>query len=75
MKYTVFVKPGSRKGPLVEIDNEGQCVVYLRERAVDGKANQALVKLLADHFGVSKGSIKIVHGHASRHKILEIIAK
>ena len=38
MPYTIRVKPGSRKGPLVETDATGAAdlVVFVRERAVVG---------------------------------------
>ncbi|MBX5487089.1 MAG: DUF167 domain-containing protein, partial [Mycolicibacterium hassiacum] len=44
----VRVKPGSRKGPLVEVDDDGALTVYVPERAVNGKANAAVVRLLAE---------------------------
>ncbi|WP_223171077.1 DUF167 domain-containing protein [Microbacterium sp. NIBRBAC000506063] len=40
MQYTVRVKPGSKKGPLVEEDEKGDLTVFVRERAVDGAANK-----------------------------------
>lgn len=72
MKYTIFVKPGSAKGPLVEADAEGQLTVYIRERAVDGKANQALIELLAGYFNTPKSALAIIRGHAARHKVIEV---
>ena len=38
----------------------------------DGKANEAVVKLLAKHFDVPKTTIRIKTGMASRTKIVEI---
>lgn len=69
---TVRVKPGSSKGPLVEPGDDGALTVFLRERAVDGKANDGLVRVLAGHFGVAKSRVSIVRGHASRTKIVEV---
>ncbi|WP_241976714.1 DUF167 domain-containing protein [Cryobacterium sp. TMT2-4] len=46
--------------------------VFLQQRAVEGAANDALVKLLAKHFGVSKSAVTIVRGHASRIKHVRI---
>ena len=37
-----------------------------------GKANAALIALLAKSLGVSKSSIRIVRGQHSTHKTLEI---
>lgn len=74
MRYTVHVKPNSRKGPLVELQPDGSLVVYVRELAADSKANIAAVRLLASHFGVPKTRISIVSGHTSRIKRIEVIA-
>ena len=52
----VRVKPGSRKGPLVEVGADGELTVYVQTRAVDGKANEAVVKLLATHSGFQQAA-------------------
>ncbi|BBY76908.1 UPF0235 protein [Mycolicibacterium parafortuitum] len=69
---TVRVKPGSAKGPLVEAGADGELTVYVRERAVDGKATAAVTKLLADHFGVPRSRIALVSGATSRVKRFRI---
>ena len=53
MLIKVLVKPGSKKGPLVEEEAEG-VTVYLREKPHDGEANDALIRLLADYYDVAK---------------------
>ena len=70
--YTVHVKPGSKKGPLVEGGDNGELTVYVRRRAVDGQANQAVVELLAEHCGVPKTSVRIVRGSHSRSKVVAV---
>lgn len=72
MKLNIYVKPNSTKGPLVEEQADGLLIVYIREIASDGQANQALIKLLAKRYGVPKTKITIVYGQASRHKMVEI---
>lgn len=65
------VKPGSRKGPLVEAtpdDPAASLTVFVRERAVDGAANAGVVAALAVHFGVAKRDVVIVRGESSRLK-------
>src|SRR5262249_47511874 len=64
----VRVKPGSRKGPLVEVGDDGGLTIYVQERAVEGKANEAVVKLLAKHLGVPPSRIELVSGATSRVK-------
>jgi len=73
MDYVVTVKPGSKKGPLVEAGEQGGLTVYVRERAVDGKANEAVIKVLAEHFDVPRSRIAITHGHTSRVKRMRIV--
>lgn len=71
MRIVVRVKPGSSKGPLVESDEEG-LVVFVREKAIDGAANDGVIKLLADHFGVAKSRVRVVRGLTARIKQVEI---
>lgn len=65
---TVTVKPGSKKGPLVEAAADGSLTVYVRERAIEGKATEAVTKVLADHLGVPKSRLQLVSGATSRVK-------
>ncbi len=71
-RHGITVKPGSKKGPLVETSPSGELTVYVRERAVDGAANDGVIKLLAAHFGVPKSRVTIVRGHTSRQKLVDI---
>lgn len=67
-----MVKPGSKKGPLIEVGNDGALTVFLKERAVDGAANEGLIRVLAEHFGVRKGDIEIESGFTSRIKRIRV---
>ncbi|MHC9294789.1 DUF167 domain-containing protein [Mycobacterium sp. LTG2003] len=69
---TVRVKPGSRKGPLVEVGDDGALTIYVPERAVDGKANEAVTKLLAAHLGVPRSHVELVSGATARVKRFRI---
>jgi len=55
-------------------DVQGRKVLYAKVTAVpeDGKANDALIKLLGKTFHIPKSSISLVRGTTSRHKELEI---
>ncbi|KQY09392.1 hypothetical protein ASD37_02835 [Mycobacterium sp. Root135] len=65
---SVRVKPGSRKEPLVEVGDDGELTVYVPERAVDGKANDAVTRLLAEHLGVPRSQVSLVGGATARIK-------
>lgn len=56
----VRVKPGSHKGPLVEVGPNGELIIYVREPAIDGKANDAVTRLLAAHLQLPKSRVKLV---------------
>lgn len=65
----VRVKPGSHKGPLVEVGPNGELIIYVREPAIDGKANDAVTRrLLAAHLQLPKSRVKLVSGATSRFK-------
>ncbi|HKY57581.1 MAG TPA: DUF167 domain-containing protein [Aeromicrobium sp.] len=70
---TVLVKPGSRKGPLVEDGPDGVLVVYVREPAVEGRATRAAGAVLAKHLGVPKSRVVLAAGATSRHKRFRVL--
>lgn len=72
MKITVTVKPGSKKGPLVQPGLMGELLVYVREPALEGQANRAVVEQLADYYDVPKTRVKLISGLTSKHKVFTI---
>jgi uncharacterized protein (TIGR00251 family) len=39
---------------------------------VDGKANEALIRLVADRLGIARSRVRIIRGDTGRDKLLEI---
>jgi len=70
--YAVAVKPHSKKGPCVLATGDHELTVYLREKPVAGEANQALIKVLAEYFGVAKTCIRLKSGARGRQKLVEV---
>jgi hypothetical protein len=63
--------PGS-KGRRIDV-RDGEAVhVYVTERAEGGKANEAVVALLADALGVAKSQVSITRGHGARRKLVTV---
>ena len=58
----------------VEVSDDGRAHLKARVRAVPekGKANQALVKLVAKTFGVPASAVEVVSGDTARLKTLRI---
>ena len=75
MKIRCKIKPNSKKGNLIQKsqDENGEFFeIFIREPAIEGKANLAVIKLLAEEFGVSKSRVSLRTGVKSRFKIFEI---
>jgi uncharacterized protein (TIGR00251 family) len=70
MLIKVRVIPKARQNKIIE--EGGSFKVYLTAPPVEGKANQALLQLLAEHYNVKKNKVKIISGEKSRNKIIEI---
>jgi uncharacterized protein YggU (UPF0235/DUF167 family) len=47
-------------------------LVRVTEPPLGGRANAALVKLIARRVGVAKGRVSIVRGARSRHKLVRV---
>lgn len=78
MKARLFVKltPGAAQDRLDgwDTDPDGRPVLKARVRArpIEGKANDALVRLVAGALGLPRGAVALVQGDRSRIKRLEI---
>ena len=67
----VKVKPGSRREELVELP-DGSWMARVKAPPVDGKANDALVALVAAHFGLRRAQVSIRSGAGGRLKLLQL---
>jgi uncharacterized protein len=71
MILNLHVQPGASRSEFA--GNHGERIkVRLAARAVDGKANEALIEFLAAHYGVPKRSVRIEAGLRSRQKRVAI---
>ncbi|HEV8725470.1 MAG TPA: DUF167 domain-containing protein [Candidatus Binatia bacterium] len=68
---SVTVKPNAKLATITKLtDSEYRVTVHAP--AEDGKANRALIELLARYFCVPKSAIRIVRGQFARKKLIEI---
>ena len=71
-KLSIFVKL-SAKQEKVWFDAILQTVVVaVNAKPVDGKANDAVVRLICKKLGLGPTKVTIVSGHTARHKKLQI---
>ncbi|UCF80251.1 MAG: DUF167 domain-containing protein [Acidobacteriota bacterium] len=73
MKISLHVKPRSKEEH-VERSADGSYVVRVKEPPVEGRANDAVRRALARHFGVAPSRVRVLRGHKGRRKVAEIQA-
>ena len=71
MKIKIRVVPNSKKESIQQIDSTAYRI-KVRDKAMDGRANEAVLRLIAKHAGVSMADVRIIHGLRSREKIIGI---
>ena len=71
VKITVRVKPGAKHASIEKIDDEN-FFISVKEPPIEGRANKAVLKALAEYFGKSPSQISIIGGQTSKIKIIEI---
>lgn len=69
----VKVKPNARTSSLVQAP-DGTWQAKLKASPVDGKANEELVALVAEHFNCRKAAVLIKAGVSGRNKLIKVEA-
>lgn len=72
---TIRVTPkASRNAVKVETQADGSVIyrVYVTTVAEDGKANKAVIEVLAEFLDVRKSALKIVQGLTNRNKVIRV---
>ena len=72
-KIAVRVSPRAKQEYVTRLA-DGNYRVAVHAPAQDGKANRALIEILALHFSVPKSAIRILRGQRGRQKLIEIDA-
>lgn len=71
MLLSVKVIPNSKKLEISSL-GENNYRIKIDAPANEGMANSRLIETFSDYFKIPKSSIKIIRGHKSRNKVLEI---
>ena len=67
----VKVKPGSRVDELTQLA-DGSWQAKVKAPPVDGKANAAVIALIAAHFGLRKAQVTLRSGASGRIKLFQV---
>jgi uncharacterized protein (TIGR00251 family) len=68
---TVRLQPRARRDEVVG-ERDGKVVIRVTAPPVDGKANEALCRLIAKAAGVAPSRVRIVRGHSAREKVVQV---
>ena len=72
MRIFVKAKPRSREERVARVDDT-HFIVAVKDSPVQGKANAAIGKALAEYFGVPVSYIKLTSGFSSKEKTFEVV--
>lgn len=70
MQIKVRVLPRARQNSII-VETDGSLRVRVTAVPDGGRANEAVIKLLAKYLGVPKSQIKIIRGETSHDKVIE----
>jgi len=71
MYVKVRVTPGVKRETFVQKAKD-HFDISVKEKAERNMANRRVIELIAEHFKISVGKVKIINGHHSGSKILSI---
>jgi len=71
MKIFVKAKPNAKEEKIQKVD-EIHFRVSVKEPPVQGRANVAISKVLALHFGIAPSQVSLVSGFSSKQNVFEI---
>lgn len=71
-RLSIRVQPRSSQNKICGVNN-GALKIKITAPPVEGEANQAVIKLLAQCLGVPRTNISIAKGETSKNKLVDII--
>ena len=71
-RLAVRVQPGARREALIGRLESGEWKLAVSAPPEDGRANDAVVELLAELLGVKRRQVSVARGHSSRAKQVEV---
>ena len=67
----IRVQPRARRTEVAG-EREGAVVIRVSAPPVDGRANEAVCRLIAERVGVPKSAVRVVRGHTGRDKQVRV---
>jgi uncharacterized protein (TIGR00251 family) len=71
IRLTVQITPNAKKSEVIGVLGDA-LRIRLQAPPIEGKANEALVRYIADALRVPKAAVSIMHGHTGKRKLLHV---
>ena len=71
VRLAVQVTPNAKKTEVIGVLDDA-LKLKLQAQPIEGKANEALVRYLAETLSVPRSAVTITHGHTSKRKLVEV---
>ena len=71
VRIDIYVQPRASRTMLAGT-HDGCVKIRLAAPPVDGAANAALIEFVAERLRIAKSCVRVVAGHSSRRKVVEI---
>jgi len=71
VRLSVRITPNAKKSEVLGILDDA-LKIKLQAQPIEGKANEALVRFIAERLALPRRAIVITHGHLNKHKLLDV---
>lgn len=73
LRIAVQLAPNARQNEVCGVHDDA-LKIRLQAPPIEGRANEALLRFLADRLGVAKSAVTLLHGQTSKRKVVRIAA-
>lgn len=73
IRLAVQITPNAKKSEVIGVLDD-VLKIRLHAQPIDGKANEALVRYLAEALALPRSAVDITHGHTAKRKTIDIKA-
>lgn len=74
VRIAVQVMPNAKKSEVLGLQGDA-IKIRLQAPALEGRANEALIRFLAEALHLPRSAVSITHGHSNKRKLLALTGK
>ncbi len=70
-KINIAVKASAKLERVEKID-EAHFRIWVKAPAAEGRANESVIRVLAEYFGIPKSRLELTQGFKSKNKVVQV---